>query len=63
MKIWDLVKNSELAWSMEDLGKHNAPKNNYLFKHKQDVQKHWTCLNRSNYRTVSSTEFKGFHKK
>jgi hypothetical protein len=34
MKIWDLVKSSELAWSIEDLGKHNAPTIDYLFEHK-----------------------------
>jgi hypothetical protein len=33
MKIWDLIKSSELAWSIEDLCLHNAP-TNYLFKHK-----------------------------
>jgi 3-methyladenine DNA glycosylase AlkD len=38
MQIWDLVKSSE-AWSIEDIGRHNAPKNDYLFKHKQDLQK------------------------
>jgi hypothetical protein len=29
----DLVKSSELAWSIEDFGKQIAPKNDYLFKY------------------------------
>jgi hypothetical protein len=63
MKIWELVKSKELAWSIEDLGRHDEPKNDYLFKHKQDLQKDWTCLNKSNYKTVTWIEFIGFHKK
>jgi hypothetical protein len=63
MKIWDLVKSSELAWSIEDLSRHNALIIDYLFKHKQNQQKDWICLNRSNYKTITWTKFKGFHKK
>jgi hypothetical protein len=63
MRIWDLFKSSELAWSIEDLGKHNAPTIDYLFKHKHDLQKDWICLNISNYKNVTWIELKGFHKK
>jgi hypothetical protein len=52
MKIWDLIKHSELAWSIKDLSRHNAPIIDYLFKHKQDLQKDWICLNRNNYKIV-----------
>ncbi len=63
MKVWDLVKCNELAWLIENLSRHNAPIIDYLFKHKQYLQKDWICLNRSIYKIVTWIKFKGFHKK
>ncbi len=58
-KDWSWYIKARNNWHTQ----YTLIKEQALFKHKHFPQKDWTCLNRNNYKTVTWTELKGFHKK